>query len=91
MPAVDFTKNENALTRGSDFFVSTPLRETESTDLKAKTLAMTEFVSSWNPSFSVRRNRPILKPGTSISYEKPGCPGEREGRLPGSRAAPQET
>ena len=46
MAAVNFTKNKNALTGGSDFFVATPLRETKSTDLKAKTVTIMESVSS---------------------------------------------
>ena len=39
MTAVNFTKNKYTLTRGSAFFVSTPFRETKSTDLKVKTIS----------------------------------------------------
>ena len=46
MAAVNFTKNKNDLTGGSDFFVATPFRNTKSTDLKAKTVAKMGCVSS---------------------------------------------
>ena len=46
MAAANFTKKQNTLTGGSDFFVATPFSDTKSTDLKAKTVAIMEFVSS---------------------------------------------
>ena len=57
----EFHEKRNFLTGGGDFFVATPFRDAKSTDLKAKTVAIMERVSSCNPSFSVRRNRPILE------------------------------
>ena len=37
MAVVTFTKNENTLTGGSDFFVAIPFWDAKSTDCKAKT------------------------------------------------------
>ena len=70
MTAVNFTKDKNTLTGGSYFFVSTPFCDAKSTEFLTQPLfatqnrrqkvAIMECVSSWNPSFVVRRNRPIL-------------------------------
>ena len=49
MAAVNFTKKQNTLTGGSDFFVATPFCDAKSTDLKAKTVTRRRIASAPTP------------------------------------------